>query len=171
MKKYSFSSIYASEYPSMDILNYPQWAGVKLCVNVSERPYSFQLVKALADHGIEWVHCPLSEEVGADWLCSAAKALPKMYLAHRTGKKQIVHCDLGDNRSRAIVEALHFVILHKELEDPYRDAGNHLVYNCKEGHLPDLAEWERRLRAMTGPFPLWSLLTESQMQQILYFGR
>ncbi len=143
MKAYDFAPISAREYPTVKILDHPDiWAGVKFCVNLSERPYSAELVKALAAHGIDWVHCPVSEEPGADWLESFTIALPKMYRAYKDGKKQIVHCDMGNNRSRSFVEALYFAIVRKEFEDPYKGADNHLEYNCLQGHLPKLSETE-----------------------------
>ncbi len=168
MKNYDFASISAREYPTVEMLDYLKlWTGVNLCINVSERPYSPWLVKAMAEHGIEWYHFPISEEPGANWLDSFASALAKMYQAYKAGKKQVINCDLGNNRSRALVEALYFAIERKEFHDSYKDAINHLEYNCKEGHLPDLAEMERRLRAMTGVFPKWSLLDEEKMRLTL----
>ncbi len=168
MKNYDFASISAREYPTVEMLDYLRlWTGVNLCINVSVRPYSPWLVKAMVDHGIEWYQFPISEEPGADWLDSFASALSKMYHAYKSGKKQVIHCDLGNNRSRALVEALYYAIERKEFIDPYKDARNHLEYNCKEGHLPDLAEMERRLRAMTGVFPKWSLMDEEKMRQTI----
>ena len=113
MKTYNFAPIAACEYPTVIILDHPHiWGGVKFCINLSEKPYSPELVTTLAYHGIEWIHCPVSEESGADWLESFAKALPQMFKAYKEDKKQIVHCDLGDNRSRSLVEALHYLLKH-----------------------------------------------------------
>ena len=155
MKSYSFAPISAREYPTVKILDNPYiWGGVQFCVNLSERPYTPELEAALAAHGIEWVHCPVSEEPGADWLDSFAVALPKMYRAYKDGKKQIVHCDMGNNRRRSFVEALYFAIVRKEYDDPYKGADNHLEYNCLQGHLSDIGEMERRIRAMISDKPV-----------------
>lgn len=168
MKAYSFAPISAREYPSVKILDHPHiWGGVQFCVNVSEKPYTPELEAAMAAHGIEWIHCPVSEDPDADWLESFAVALPKMYMAYKKGKKQIVHCDLGNNRSRSFVEALFFAIVRKEFDDPYKGADNHLEYNCTIGHLPDIGEMERRIRAMIGVFPAWSMPSEDEMRIIL----
>jgi len=168
MKSYSFAPISAREYPTVQLLDHPYiWAGVQFCVNLSEKPYTHELEAALSAHGIEWVHCPVSEEHGANWLESFAVALPKMYLAFKDGKKQIVHCDLGNNRSRTFIEALYFAILRKEYDDPYRGADNHLEYNCSQGHLPDIGETERRIRAMIGMCPNIMAPDEEQMRKIL----
>lgn len=152
MKTYDFAPISAREYPTVKILDHPYiWAGVKFCVNLSERPYSSELVEALATHGIEWIHCPVSEEPGADWLESFARALPQMYKAYKEGKNQIVHCDLGNNRSKSLVETFHYLIKHSQLEDEYKGEINHLAYNCKIGHLPPLEEVQARLIRMILP--------------------
>lgn len=168
MKIYSFAPISACEYPTIKLLDHPYiWGGVQFCVNVSEKPYSPELIEAMAAHGIEWVHCPVSEDDSADWLESFATALPKMYRACKAGKKQVVHCDLGNNRSRAFVEALYFAVVRKEYADPYKGADNHLEYNCIQGHLPEIGEIERRIRAMIGVFPAWSMPEEEEQRRIL----
>lgn len=168
MKSYSFAPISACEYPTIKLLDHPYiWGGVQFCVNVSEKPYTPELEAAMAVHGIEWVHCPVSEEPGADWLPSFADALPRLYLALKEGKKMIVHCDLGNNRSRSLVEALYFAIEHEEFDDPYKDADNHLEYNCVQGHLPDLGEWERRIYAMTELYEKGELNNVRQMSRVL----
>lgn len=172
MKTYSFAPISAREYPSVRILENPYiWGGVEFCVNLSENPYTPELEEAFAQHGIEWLHCPISEEAGADWLDALSIALPKMYLAFKAGKKQIVHCGLGNNRSRTFAEALYFAIHRKELYDPYKDEINHLVYNCKVGHLPDISEMEQRIIAMTGLLPNWYIPSEEKMRDALMTPR
>lgn len=166
MKSYSFAPIAAREYPTLHLLANPYiWGGVQFCVNLSEKPYSPELRSDLEYLGIEWVHCPVSEEPGADWLPSFAEALPKVYRAFKDGKKQIVHCDLGNNRSRALVEALYYAIHRKQFPDEYKGEINHLIYNCKEGHLPDVSELERRIQLMVGFIPNWSTPEESTMRQ------
>lgn len=168
MKSYTFALISAREYPTVKILDHPHiWGGVQFCVNLSEKPYTPELEAALSAHGIEWVHCPVSEEPGSDWLDSFAVALPKMYRAYKDGKKQVVHCDMGNNRSRSFVEALYFAIKRKEYDDPYKGENNHLIYNCTQGHLPDIGELELRIRAMIGPFPNWSVSEEEKMRRSL----
>lgn len=168
MKAYTFAQISAREYPTVSMLNNPYiWGDVSFCVNLSERPYSPELIAEFANHGIEWIHCPISEEVGDDWLGALSIALPKMYLAYRAGKKQIVHCGFGNNRSRSFAEALYFVINRKEFSDPYKNEVNHLVYNCKIGHLPEINDLEHRLIAMTGLLQNWSIPSEEKMRDTL----
>lgn len=168
MKSYTFAPIAAREYPTLQLLDNPYiWGDVQFCVNLSEKTYSQDLKVAMASYGIEWVHCPVSEESGADWLHSFAVALPKVYRAFKEGKKQIVHCDLGNNRSRSLVEALYFAINRKHFPDEYKGEFNHLIYNCKEGHLPDVSELELRIQLMVGLLPNWSTPEEDKMRQKL----
>lgn len=168
MRAYTFAPISAREYPTLHLLDNPYiWGGVQFCVNLSEKPYSPELEAAMTAHGIEWVHCPVSEEPGADWLPSFAEALPKVYRAFKEGKKQIVHCDLGNNRSRSLVEALYYAINRKHFPDEYKGEINHLIYNCKEGHLPDVSELELRIQLMGGLLPNWSTPKEDKMRQNL----
>ena len=149
MKSYTFAPISAREYPTIALLDNPYiWGGVRFCVNVSERPYSVELAKALADRGIEWVYCPVSEDDGAQWLDALITALPKMLYAFKMGQKQVVHCDFGNNRSRTFVEALYFVLNNKHFADEYKGEINHLVYNCAIKHLPTLMDTEEVLRSI-----------------------
>jgi protein-tyrosine phosphatase len=141
MRTYSFAPIAAREYPSVKILDHPYiWGGVSFCINVSEKPYSEELVEAMKERGIEWVHLPVSEELGEDWTMALEAALPKMYEAYKEGKKQVVHCDFGNNRSRSFVEAFYYLLMGEQFQDEYKGEVNHLVYNCKRGHIPQIDE-------------------------------
>ena len=141
MRTYSFAPISAREYPSVRVLDHPYiWGGVHFCINVSEKPYSDELVEAMKIHGIEWMFLPTSEELGADWTMAMETALPKMYEAYNSGKNQVVHCDFGNNRSRTFVEAFFYLLTGEQFQDEYKGEVNHLVYNCKRGHLPPIEE-------------------------------
>ena len=149
MKTYSFAPVSARDYPTVRILDHPFiWGGVRFCVSLSEKPYSKELVKAMAEHGIEWIHCPLSERDGASWWEAYSIALPRMLQALREGKKMVVHCDFGANRSRTLIEAFHYLLTGTEYADEYKGEFNHLAYNCKRGHLPELQETERLIRSL-----------------------
>ncbi len=150
MKSYCFAPIAAREYPTIALLDNPYiWGGVRFCVNVSEKPYPVELAKALANHGIEWIYCPVSEEDGAQWLDALMTALPRMLYAYKMGQKQVVHCDLGNNRSRTIVEALYYCLNGEHFQDEYKGEFNHLAYNCAIKHLPPLADTEEVIRNIT----------------------
>ena len=149
MKTYSFAPISAREYPTVKILDHPHiWGGVQFCVNVSEKPYSPELENAMAAHGIEWVFCPVSEEDGVDWTHSLKVAITDLLAAYKKGKKMVVHCDFGNNRSRAFIEAFLYLLTGTEYADEYKGELNHLAYNCKRGHLPELQETERLIRSL-----------------------
>lgn len=149
MKLYSFAPIAAREYPTIALLDNPYiWGEVRFCVNVSEKPYPVNLVRAMAERGIDWIFCPTSEDEGAQWLDSLITALPRMLYAYQNGQKQIVHCDFGNNRSRTFVEALYFLLNNEHLADEYKDEFNHLAYNCAIKHLPPLAETEEVIQSI-----------------------
>ena len=150
MKAYDFAPISAREYPTAKILDHPYiWGGVQFCVNVSEKPYSPELEAAMTAHGIEWAFYPVSEEVGADWKDSFEHGLKALYSAYQAGKKIVVHCDCGNNRSRSFVEALYYHLYGEHLIDEYKGEINHLAYNCKVGHLPFLSVTEELIRSLT----------------------
>lgn len=138
MKAYDFAPISAREYPTAKILDHPYiWGGVQFCVNVSEKPYTPELEAAMAAHSIEWLHCPVSEEPGSDWVNALDEALTTLSVAHREGMKMVVHCDCGNNRSRTFIEAFYFMLTGQHFHDEYKGEYNHLIYNCKAGHLPE----------------------------------
>ena len=147
----------------MIILDHPYiWGGVSFCINVSEEPYSAELVEAMKEHGIEWLHLPVSEELGSDWTSALETALPKMYEAYKAGKKKVVHCDFGNNRSRTFVESFYYLLTGEQFQDEYKGEVNHLAYNSKRGHLPPLEQTENLIlhvgldiHAKTGGAPEW----------------
>lgn len=162
MKNYSFASISAREYPTVKLLDHPYiWGGVQFCLNVSEKPYARDLAEAMDARGIEWLFCPVSEEGGALWWDSLEKGLKALDVAYKAGKKIVVHCDCGNNRSRSYVEAFHFMITGKQLEDEYKGEINHLAYNCKVGHLPSIDETESKLDI------LWAELNQDKVKKNL----
>ena len=153
VKTYSFTPISAREYPTVQILDHPYiWGGVSFCINVSEKPYSRELEMAMTAHSIEWIFCPVSEDEGESWMVSMEKAVRALYEAYRAGKKTIVHCDWGNNRSRSFIEAFHFVLCGEHLHDEYKGEFNHLAYNCKVGHLPPLPKTEEWLNSLIDSF-------------------
>ena len=107
MKIYKFAPISARDYPTVKIVDHPYiWGGVQFCINLSEKPYSPELVAAMASHSIEWAHFPLSEKPGVSWMEAYSQALPLLFNAHLDGKKMVVHCDFGANRSRTLIEEI-----------------------------------------------------------------
>ena len=149
MKSYSFAPISAREYPTIRLLDHPFiWGGVRFCLNVSEKPYTPELEAAMIQHGIDWAFCPVSEEMGADWKESMKTGLIALNAAFKDGKKIVVHCDFGNNRSRSFVEAFHYMITGNHLKDEYKGEFNHLFFNCCQGHLPPITETERMILSL-----------------------
>lgn len=66
-------------------------------------------------------------------------------------RRRLKGCRLLDDLFVALIEipvdslAKNDCLKGKHLEDPYKGAWNHLVYNCKLGHLPPLKEVEATL--------------------------
>lgn len=152
MRSYDFAPIAAREYPTVKMLDHPYiWKGVVFCVNVSETPYSPELEEAMKARDIEWIHCPLSEETPTwcDWEGPLYYAVQMLAQAYYDGKKMVVHCDFGNNRSRTLVEALYYLLRREQLRDEYKGEINHLAYNCKAGHLPSIGEVEKELVSLT----------------------
>ena len=147
MKTYSFAPISAREYPTVYLLNNPYiWGGVKLSLNVSEKPYPRDIVKAMKDKGIEWIHLPVSEtDFSKSWHPNIVAGVMKLKEAYDRGWKTVVHCDFGNNRSRTFIEAFYYLLKAEEFQDEYKGEINHLAYNCREGHLPSIEEVERSL--------------------------
>lgn len=147
MKIYTFASISARDYPTVKILDHPYiWGGVQFCISLSEKPYSPELIKAMAEHSIKWVHFPLSEKPGVSWQEAYSQALPLLLGAYKAGKKIVVHCDFGANRSRTLIEAFYYILTGEEYDDEHKGEINHLAYNCKLNHFPPLEETETWLK-------------------------
>lgn len=146
MKSYTFAPIAAHEYPTIALLDNPYIrGGVSFCVNVSEKPYPVELAKALVDHGIDWIYCPISEELSAQWSDALMAALPKKLDAYKMGQKQVVHCDFGNNRSRSFVKAQYYCLHNEHFQDEYKGEINHRAYNFNLHDLPDLTKTETLL--------------------------
>ena len=151
MKTYSFAPISAREYPTLHILDNPYiWGGVGFALNVSEKPYPAEIIKAMTEKGIQWEQISVSEtDFSMSWLQSLIKGVSSLNDAYKNGLKMVVHCDFGNNRSRTFIEAFHFFLTGEEFPDEYKSEFNHLAYNCKIGHFESLKDVEDALRALS----------------------
>ena len=148
MKSYRFSNLTVRSYPTpADVANPWIYGGVQLVINVSERPYSKEIADAFKAKGIEFHHFPLVEEGPDMGLENIRKAVSKLIEGDREGKKMIMHCVGGNNRSRTVAECFALAKIGTQYEDEYKGHVNHLAYNCAEGHLPPLEEMERIFNA------------------------
>ena len=147
MRTYSFAPISAREYPTLYILENPFiWGGVGFCLNVSEKPYPPEIIEVMKRKGIAWYHIPISEtDFTKSWSYSLYHGLQLLAEAYTAGKKIIVHCDFGNNRSRTFIEAFHFYLTGEELLDEYKGEINHFAYNCRIGHLSPLDVEEAKI--------------------------
>ena len=146
MKAYQFARIQVRPFPSLAEVRNPFIYGRAGCVvNVSEKGYSKELRKELELQGLQIWHFPLVEtgtDMGIENILQCVRILE---YADREGIPVIVHCGFGNNRSRVVVECFHFRKMGFQLEDEYKGAENHLVYNCDIGLLPPIEEVERML--------------------------
>lgn len=147
MRFYKFAPIAARCFPTIaDIYN--PWIfppDVSVVINVSQR-YDESIACELNRRGIEYHLLPLDEEVEDIGWENIVKAVKILLKADKDNKKMIVHCDFGQHRSRLVIEAFHFAKLGIHFIDNYKGYENHLIYNCKTNHLPQLEDTELTLR-------------------------
>lgn len=131
MKIYRFAKIAARGFPTEAEIGNPYIYGdVRHVINVSEHEYSDRLAAMFAQRGITTVHLPMGECVDgmrAEDICTAVKLLTGYDIAD---ERAVVHCDFGQNRSRTVIEALHYAKYGRHFEDNYKDCLNHLTCNC-----------------------------------------
>ena len=153
MKRYSFAPVQARPFPTLHELDNPWIFGnVRSIINVSERT-SEALITEYERRGIAYHHFPLSEEtddIGWANLLLAVDVLRNNIL-HNV--PTIVHCMCGNHRSRLVVEATHYSLTGQHLEDPYKGAPNHLLYNLEHGHFPLTREAAENQLCIFKPHP------------------
>lgn len=148
MKIYSFAPLAARPYPTInDINNKYIYGGIDLVINVSEK-YSIDIHQQFTAKDIDYIWLPMNETSKDMGLTSILTACIFIYQAHLENKKVVVHCYGGNNRSRVVCEAYHFLLNLKQLDDEYKECINHLVYNCETEHLPTLVTMEKILKRM-----------------------
>lgn len=148
MKSYSFAKVSArgrlteADYKNKYIItdDLIQIINLSEIVSIDKRRQIFE------DKGIIVRNMPLAEEgydIGFEKILDAVRHL--LFWDHE-GKRSLVCCDFGVNRSRTVIEAFHYAKMGYHFEDEYRGYFNHLIYNCEAGHLPPLAEVEYELQ-------------------------
>lgn len=136
----------ARSFPTLEELHNPYIYGrVAIVVNVSERKYPEEILHEFKRMGIRCHHYPLVETPGDMGWTNVLRAVRVLEKADNDGISAVVHCGLGNNRSRVVAEAFYFRKMGFHLEDEYKGCLNHLVFNCQAGHLPRLSEAEARL--------------------------
>ena len=147
MKTYVFARIQARPFPTAAELKNPYIYGhIRYVLNVSDVEYPEEIGKEMNELGIQTYHLPLVEtgkDMGLENILKAVRILEK---ADAEKAPVIVHCGFGNNRSRVVVECFHFRKMGFQLEDEYKGALNHLVYNCEIGLLPAIEDVERMIK-------------------------
>lgn len=146
MKIYSFAKITVRPYPNIcDINN--KWIfteDTSVVINVSQKDKK-EITDVIVRKGIKYHHFPLAEEVKDIGWSNIIEAVKRIRDYDAQGKRIIVHCDGGQNRSRTVVEAYHFAKTGQHITDEYKGFDNHLIYNSRSGYLPCLEEIEKEL--------------------------
>lgn len=153
MKSYSFAKVSArGQLTKADYNNkYIITDDLIQIINLSETAY-IDHTKFCSDTKIIVRNMPLTEEgvdMGYDKILDAVKHL---LFWDNEGKRSLVCCDFGVNRSRTVIEAFHYAKMGYHFEDEYKRCLNHLIYNCEAGHLPPLAKVEHDLEHLNDEY-------------------
>ena len=166
MKSYSFAKVSArgmlteADYDNKYIFT----DDLKCIINVSEihrvdRP-RFSRERAIPVHNL-----PLTE-IGSDMgFRNLLMAVKHLLLTDNFGKRSLVCCDFGVNRSRTVIEAFHFAKMGLHFADEYKGCLNHLIYNCEAGHLPPLSYVEHELRILQTDYRLGDFVYIMKMKE------
>lgn len=146
MRKYDFANITVRPFPTIsDVSNPYIFGGIKSVINVSEKE-DLSLKEYYRTNFIQYHHLPLKEcvsDIGRSKILECTKILIDN-IENQT--PTIVHCIGGNNRSPLVVECAYYALFNKHLNDEYKGAANHLLYNIKQGYLPlSLQEIETQL--------------------------
>ena len=147
MKTYSFAKVSARGYLTQADYNnkYILTEDLKLIINVSgrdfEKPQEF-----FEERGIIAKFTPLTEKNGDMGYETILSAVRNLLYWDRQGKRCLVCCAFGVNRSRTVIEAFHFAKMGFHIDDEYDEFQNHLICNCESGFLPPLSKVEEDLR-------------------------
>lgn len=146
MRKYDFANIIVRPFPTIaDVSNPYIFGGIKSVINVSEKE-DLSLKEFYNIHSITYHHLPLKECVSDMGWCNILECTEILIDNISNKIDTIVHCIGGNNRSPLVVECAYYALFNKHLNDEYKGADNHLLYNIKQGYLPiSLQEIETQL--------------------------
>jgi len=115
--------------------------GIDIVINVSGR-FKDDISALIQSKNVQYYWFPIKVGFYDMGLKSLYGALEILYLAEKQNKKVILHCMLGNNRSRMVAEAYYYSRFHKHFEDPYKGYKSHLFYNCENEALLPIKEME-----------------------------
>lgn len=153
MKTYSFAKVSARGYLTQADYNnkYILTEDLKIIINVSgrdfEKPQEF-----FEERSIIAKFTPLTEKNGDMGYRTILSAVKDLLYWDRQGKRCLVCCAFGVNRSRTIIEAFHYAKMGFHFDDEYDGYQNHLICNCMNGFLPPLPKVEEDLRNLAAEF-------------------
>ena len=153
MKSYSFAKVSARGYLTQADYNnkYILTEDLKLIINVSGRDFE-KPKEFFQERGIIAKFTPLTEKDGDMGYQTILNAVSDLLYLDRQGKRCLVCCAFGVNRSRTVIEAFHYAKMGFHIDDEYDEFQNHLICNCMNGFLPPLQKVEADLRNLAAEF-------------------
>ena len=153
MKSYSFAKVSARGYLTQaDYYNkYILTEDLKLIINVSGRDFE-KPIEFFQERGIIAKFTPLTEKDGDMGYQTILNAVRDLLYWDRQGKRCLVCCAFGVNRSRTFFEAFHYAKMGFHIDDEYDEFQNLLICNCMIGFLPPLQKVEADLRNLAAEF-------------------
>ena len=153
MKTYSFAKVSARGYLTQSDYNnrYIITDDLKLIINVSGRDFE-KPKEYFQEKGIIAKFTPLTEKNGDMGYQTILNAVRDLLYWDKQGKRSLVCCAFGVNRSRTVIEAFHFGKMGFHIDDEYDEFQNHLICNCMSGFLPPLSKVEADLRNIAAEF-------------------
>jgi protein-tyrosine phosphatase len=147
MKTYSFAKVSARGYLTQADYNnkYIITEDLKIIINVSGRDFEMPQ-EFFEERGIIAKFTPLTEKNGDMGYQTILNAVKDLLYWDRQGKRCLVCCAFGVNRSRTVIEAFHYAKMGFHIDDEYDEFQNHLICNCMNGFLPPLSKVEEDLR-------------------------
>ena len=153
MKSYSFAKVSARGYLTQADYNnkYILTEDLKLIINVSGRDFE-KPKEFFQERGIIAKFTPLTEKDGDMGYQTILNAVSDLLYWDRQGKRCLVCCAFGVNRSRTVIEAFHYAKMGFHIDDEYDEFQNHLICNCMNSFLPPLQKVEADLRNLAAEF-------------------
>lgn len=126
------------------------WGSCRHVINVSKRKQKKKVVKTIKELGAtyDWIPMDENEKLDINLICKAMKTL----LSY-DGEETIIHCEMGNNRSRLVCEFALYAKTGKWMDDDLSvglgGCKNMTVYNIKRGYLPELEVVEKMIEVDT----------------------
>jgi len=150
--KFITENIVVDRFPvTGEIIKGGKHGDCNVIVNVSDLFYLGNSEKIMREGKLNY-YFPMGESGSSMGMNSMFGALHVIYNIHKWNPewKILLHCQAGMNRSPTIKAAFYFMMLSEHEDGAKSKLGGHisnqLVWNCEEGHLPEIKKTEGFLR-------------------------